>query len=439
VADRDFFAISLPAVADLRLETFDGNGPGGCAGVDTVIALFAPDGVTQLVSDDQDGINSCSKIDSVTDVAARHLSPGTYFVRVEDFANDSVIPGYTLRVTLNALCGDGAVEGAEECDGGAACAATCDRIPLCGDGLVDAPELCDDGGAANGDGCDASCQVEGAVAEAEPNNSIADADARALGPTPIVINADVVIAGAITDLTDEKDLFRVEVAAPSVVRFETFDSIASADCGATTTTLRLFNAGGTQIATDPVGGATAGIRGCAALVVNLAAGVFYIQIEETGTNANTGTYRLEVNFQSNAGAELEDNGALATANPLGGSDVFILGGHQVGADIDVYEITVPAGASVRAEIIEGDAELCEGLGVDSRLKLLNAAGVELVSDDDDGRGFCSLIDGTGTTPLDAAAHNLAGGTFFLQVEAENPAGGAGAQFDYRLVVTIRQP
>ncbi|MBK9760551.1 MAG: hypothetical protein IPO90_11415 [Flavobacteriales bacterium] len=60
-----------------------------------------------------------------------------------------------------------------------------------------------------------------------------------------------------------------------------------------------------------------------------------------------------------------------------------------------------------------------------------------MADDDDGRGFCSMIDGTGSTPLDAAAHNIAAGTYFLRVQSSSLATGAAAQFDYKLVVTIR--
>src|SRR5690606_32638571 len=83
-----------------------------------------------------------------------------------------------------SFCGDGTVDGAngETCDDGNAvtesctygdeqgctvCAASCVEGPgtvtFCGDGEVDAAneETCDDGNRTSGDGCDASCQVEG--------------------------------------------------------------------------------------------------------------------------------------------------------------------------------------------------------------------------------------------------------------------------------------
>ncbi len=101
---------------------------------------------------------------------------------------------------------------------------------------------------------------------------------------------------------------------------------------------------------------------------------------------------------------------------------------------------MPAGRSLRAEIIEGDAETCESSDVDSYLTLFDANGVTLGFDDDSGRGFCSRIDGTGSSPADAYAHDLAAGTYYLLVEASPSAQGAAdtaGQFAYRLAVTLR--
>jgi hypothetical protein len=97
---------------------------------------------------------------------------------------------------------------------------------------------------------------------------------------------------------------------------------------------------------------------------------------------------------------------------------------------------------VRLEIIEGDraVETCESNGIDSRLTLFSPALVQLEDDDDAGRGFCSLLDGTGTAPLDPLAHTLAAGTYFVQVRASSfSQAGAAGQFTYRLVATVRTP
>jgi fibro-slime domain-containing protein len=80
---------------------------------------------------------------------------------------------------LPTVCGDGAVEGLEECDDGNAvsgdgCSADCRfedgfvcdvegqscRRTICGDGLVEGTEPCDDGNLLIGDGCTPFCQIE---------------------------------------------------------------------------------------------------------------------------------------------------------------------------------------------------------------------------------------------------------------------------------------
>ena len=230
IGDVDFFAITIPATADLRIETFDSSGPSTCAGgIDTVIELRAPDGTTVLVTDDEDGVDNCSRIDSTVaaDAAARHLAPGTYFVRLEDYLNNGTIPGYTLHVTYNALCGDGVVEGAEDCEPGGpgACQATCDRTQVCGDGFVDAPEACDDSNTMNGDGCSSTCALE-PQAESEPNDTFMTADPAFPGP----ISASI---GPIGD----NDFFAVTVPGPGSVLTVTITAGGADTCGSTTNTL----------------------------------------------------------------------------------------------------------------------------------------------------------------------------------------------------------
>jgi cysteine-rich repeat protein len=64
-------------------------------------------------------------------------------------------------------CGDGIVNGTEECDdgntiSGDGCSSVCTtEVGKCGDGIIDvATESCDDGNRTPGDGCSANCQVE---------------------------------------------------------------------------------------------------------------------------------------------------------------------------------------------------------------------------------------------------------------------------------------
>ncbi len=434
VADQDWFAFQVPGVADVKIESFDGNGPSSCVGIDNEMFLFKSDCTTLLAYDDQDGINSCAMITSTTDAGARGLLPGqTYYLRVQDWFNNNAIPAYQVFISFNALCGNGIKEGVEDCDAmnlpTANCDASCKRIAVCGDGLVDSPETCEDFNTVDGDGCSSQCFVEGVIGEVDPNNTFAEANA-----SPVQLTGDAIVRGTIPAIGDV-DNYRLVLSQPSAVRIETFDG-SLIDCAAGfATTLRLYNSGGAQIYTD----ATAGIQSCSSLSVYLNAGTYYVRVEETDNNAILGAYGLEVDVQVMAGTETEPNDFQAAANSFTSftTDFYIQGSHQVALNDDWFAINVPAGWSVKAELIEGSAETCESGGMDSTMYLHNAAGVQLVYDDDDGRGACSYIDGTGSTPADLGAHNMAAGTYYLKVDDYST--GVNAQFDYRLVVTIRAP
>ncbi|MGK3997931.1 DVUA0089 family protein [Sorangium sp. So ce1024] len=435
-SDVDVFALRLTTLSDLRLETFDSSGPSRCAdGVDTALTLLAPDGATVLASDDDGGVGACALIDPASPggAAARRLEPGTYYVLVHGFPE---VPGarYTLRASLDAACGNGVREGSEPCDGGALCTPRCERIPVCGDGFVDAPEGCDDGGTAGGDGCSADCQLEAVTAEIEPNDTPEQAAAGEL-----VIAGDALIAARI-DAGGDRDVFRVRLPAASVVRLEVLDGTAAGCAGGIATTLRVLDAGtGALVATDE-GLSDAeyagGIGGCSALVLGLPAGEHLVEVAARDAGAAIPIYLLQATILAPAGAEEEPNNTLASANGPLGSDVFIAGTRTTD-DFDLYAVDLPEGRSIRAEIVEGGAETCESLEMDSRLSLLDAKGLSLADDDDGGRGRCSLLDGTGAAPRHPGAHALPAGTYYLRVRGGPGAAGSAAVFDYRLAVTIR--
>ncbi|HSK05510.1 MAG TPA: myxococcus cysteine-rich repeat containing protein [Kofleriaceae bacterium] len=306
--------------------------------------------------------------------------------------------------------------------------------PVCGNGAIEPGEQCDDGNTAGGDGCSAICQAE-LVAEAEPNDTFVEADASALQLT-----GRATIQGSIATPGDV-DIYRLTLAAPAVVRFETFTT--PFDCNASTV-VRLFDAAGAPIVADTVG---SGISLCGALVFRLDAGAVFVQVEESGNNAAIASYVLDVSLQEDRGAESEPIGeqgandtiATASTNLLGGRDVVVFGDHSLETDVDIYAIQVPPRGRIRAEIIEGDraVETCESNGVDSTLSLLDETGALITSDYDGGRGYCSLLDGTGSTPRNSFARNdsTVARTMYLRVQATGTT--AQRQFQYRLQVTLR--
>ncbi|APR78028.1 Multiple EGF-like-domain protein 3 precursor [Minicystis rosea] len=407
-SDVDYYYVVIPTGSpsgSLTATILDGPISGDtCASgkVDTMVSVLDPNGNLIASHDDISTSNKCSTL------TVPALPPGKYYVTVKNGVASTKTYSYTLQISTT--------------------------LAVCGNGTKEPGEQCDDSNVVGGDGCSATCTIEGIPSEVEPNSTFAQADARAADPTPVLFTAPTLLAGSIP--ANDKDIYKVQLAQSGVVRFETFDNINPANCTIAATRFRLYNASQQQIYTD----ATSGIANCSALVVNLAAGTYYLQVEAANVGAAIAGYFVEMSFPTDDGAEVEPNNTNTQATALPGTEMYVLGGHLTNSDADYFAVTVPAGASIRAEVIEGAAETCESLEVDSRLTLYSAAApsTALADDDDNGRGSCSLLDGTGTTPLHTAAHNLAAGVYYLQVRASVLASsGTTGQFDYRLVVTIR--
>ena len=76
---------------------------------------------------------------------------------------DSTLPA--CRGPVVPVCGNGVLEGDEECDKGDptscdGCSSTC-KIEACGNGRKECAEKCDDGNVVDGDGCDSNCTPTG--------------------------------------------------------------------------------------------------------------------------------------------------------------------------------------------------------------------------------------------------------------------------------------
>jgi cysteine-rich repeat protein len=409
LGDEDVFAFENTAAGPVTVR-FDlwssALGVGApCGGtIDTALVVRDAAGTALATNNDRNGVaDRCSGLEIVLAAGQRVYAHALAY-------NDNLpIAGYVLQAVYTAsVCGNDATEPGEQCD---------------------------DGNTTGGDGCSATCQAE-LVGEAEPNDTFVEADASALQLT-----GSTTLQGSISAPGD-LDVYRLTLAAPAVVRFETFTT--PFDCNLATA-VRPFDAAGAPIVADTAG---SGIYLCGALVFRLDAGTFYVQVEESGNNAAIASYLLDVSLQEDRGAESEPIGeqgandtiATASTNLLTGRNVVVFGDHSLETDVDIYAIQVPPRARIRAEIIEGDraVETCESNGVDSSLALLDETGAQITSDNDGGRGYCSLLDGTGSTPRNASARNDAwvARTLFLRVQATTGT-TAQKQFQYRLQVTLR--
>jgi cysteine-rich repeat protein len=350
-------------------------------------------------------------------------------------------------------CGNGVITAGETCDdgnttNGDGCDSNC-KPTACGNGVVTTStgEQCDDGNTVSGDGCSSTCQVEGIDPEVEPNDTTAQADVNS-----VQITGDRTLVASLSSATDV-DTFRITVAVGTAVKIDTLTALSPPDCVGGTTDVKLLDSTGTLIISDTGAASSAmgygGIGACGGVVLYLAPGTYYAQVVNT---AAVPTYFLVVDFMDNDGAESEaaattgtnDTQLTASTNFGASASAFVFGDHVLNVDGDWYAISVPNNAKIRAEIIEGDraTETCESLGIDSRLTLYDQTGTQLADDDDDGRGYCSLIDGLGTTPHDAPAKNSSGAsqTYFVQVRASTFAQtvtDVAGQFVYRLAVTVR--
>jgi hypothetical protein len=186
------------------------------------------------------------------------------------------------------------------------------------------------------------------------------------------------------------------------------------------------------------------LRSCSALTRAIPAGGAYVRVVDDGANGFIPSYQLRAEFFSDGGTESEPNDTHGSADPVG-NQAFVTGSFITDSEADVYSFSVPEGASVRLETIEAavgnpNFETCESNDMDTIIDLLDSAGNVMATDDDGGRGRCSMIDGRGGAPnsyppLNAPlASNLDAGTYYVRVIPYD--GGFVSAFDYRLAVSI---
>lgn len=366
----DIMQITVTSTSYLFAETLTSTSPPGCT-VDTILRLYAADGLTQLGSDDFDGVSSCSLIDASVDSFAT-LAPGQYWLTVEEDGKNASIGNYFLQVLATP-------------------------IGVCGNFVAEGNEQCDDGNAIGGDGCDANCQVEAAGTYSAPG-------------------AAQTFAMQSIDPIGEQDVYVVNVTADSYLFAETFEDAVAGTC-TFDTLIRLFDANGVQLGTDDDDGVNACSRfGGSDAFARLAPGSYFVQVEEFGNNGLIARYDLVLEgvpadvcgngVVEATNSELCDDGntqigdgcdATCIPEPLG--QYTAPGAPQTFANQsidpigqqDVFFVTVTAESYIVAETFEDAvAGTCT---FDTVIRLFDALGTELGSDDEGGVNSCSRFDG----------------------------------------------
>jgi len=356
----------------------------------------------------------------------------------------------------------------------------------CGNGVIDGSEGCDDGNTTAGDGCSAFCNVESNfVCTGTPSvctGACTSATALTLptGTTPTTANGTF-------PQGQTAQYFSFTLTQAATVSLQALNGTGGA-CSSSTPSLDIDLSVYEDDCSTTVESEFS--SNCPAMDLNnLAAGTYFVRAKIYPSSATAtasvpfqlqlsvilpgcGNSRVEAGEQCDDGnttvgdgcsdtcqreavqvSEQEPNdwsctstspitctfasGAQATV--LSGNALTVTGDHSVETDSDVFALDLSQGASVRIEVVEGDAsETCESNGIDSKIWLRNSTYGLVLSDDDDGRGFCSLIDGTGLTPADPSASNLAAGRYYVEVNkssfVSNPADG---QFKYNLLIDVR--
>lgn len=421
-ANRDYYEVVVQEGASIEIETFSPSSGVCSSGVDTVIRVFGSDRTTQLATDDESGIGSCSHLDPAVDPEVRNLAAGTYYVTVEDWLRDDVIGTYVLDIQIT--------------------------LPVCGDGLVAGTEQCDDGNTTANDGCSATCTLEG-NSEVEPNDS--RAEATLLADSGV---AEATINGAIQS-PDDVDTYRIVLAATAQVFAEVTNG--QEGCPATTPdplVVRLLSSTGTQLATDSGDGPGACGRispGGDSGARSLAAGTYYLEVSGP---ANV-SYRLHTRVltpgcgdtyllageqcddgNTNAGdgcsatcqfetVEVEPNDTFAMAMELVGPLRVVSGRINVGGEQDWYRVTVAAGGSLHVGVNNGGVDQCGSIDPDVEVFGPDSGTTSIGFDDLDGTGNCAIL-------YRSELWNLAAGTYYIKVDGYS----ASATFDYVLNIEV---
>jgi subtilisin family serine protease len=274
----------------------------------------------------------------------------------------------------------------------------------------------------------------------EPNDTLATATSGLAAGASQAAFSGVIGDGQFT--TRDVDMFSVQLNAGQTV----VAAIRAAADGSTLDSyLRLFNASGTQLAfNDDFGGAfDSQITFTAS-----ATGTYYVGVTGYGNSTyspttggsgvagSTGSYQITIQRTT---PPLEPNDSMAQATTVSATSgavsfTAVVGdGAAAAADVDLFRVQLAAGQKLTVDI---DATtLSPASGLDSYVRIFNAAGQQVAFNDDVGTALDSFLEYTAT----------AAGTFYVGVSgfgnsAYNPAtagsGTSGSTGNYRLNLTF---
>jgi len=419
VAGRsNFIQVVMQAPGYIAAETFMpsiGRCDAATGSADTVLTLldsnFAP-----LGSDDNDGLNSCSRIDPTVDTFAA-VPAGTYYLRVNEAGNDAVIGAYVVEIrTIGQGCPNGVLEVGEECD---------------------------DGNNRGGDGCSVLCTFEG-LTEVEPNNTFATGTITATAAGTFVVRGSLI--------ANDVDFFWVDV--PAGHHLDAYATLNSLDACPETPELEvgLFSTAGTSLTSNTTGGpqgncgriwpyTTASARG-------MAVGRYGIRIRSGTPATPAGNYFLHIRVIAPGcgntiieGTEQCEDGNTASGDGCTAACAFealqtidlstpvtatVAGLIDPEYNRDAYQLVVSTSTVHLFATTYVDAATHTCPTADTSLRLYDSTGNLLGTDNDSGPGLCSAIN-----PNLYTFGTLGPGTYWLVVESSNNRTRAGA---YSLVL-----
>ncbi len=247
----------------------------GTTDSDTLLVLTSSTGREVLRNDTFEGL-PCARIDVGEASMPAAIPVGNYRLSVRAATAAGRVPALQVRVRLTPMgCGDGVVNGNEQCDDGNA--------------------------AADGNGCSATCQFDMSIlVESEPNDTAMTADALPM----TVRTATAYVAGGIGAMGADVDMYSFEVTGtPAALTARTHGRIGRpvSGCSGRDTILTLTNAQGAVVARndDRPGSICSEISmvttGTAAQT--LAPGRYYLSVTEFESNGEIPRYYLDVRLR----------------------------------------------------------------------------------------------------------------------------------------------